>query len=82
MTKKKLIRMLVLFEIVLVIVMFAVVMGYIERRGGWFYYGERKWQGIESVISSIREEIDFMQDLQKKVLENHDTPAALIEEEE
>ena len=60
----------------------AVVMGYIERRGGWFYYGERKWQGIESVISSIREEIDFMQDLQKKVLENHDTPAALIEEEE
>jgi recombination protein RecA len=59
----------------------AVVMGYIERRGGWFYYGERKWQGIESVISSIREEIDFMQDLQKKVLENHDTPAALIEEE-
>jgi hypothetical protein len=28
MTKKKLIRMLVLFEIVLVIVMFAVVMGY------------------------------------------------------
>jgi recombination protein RecA len=60
----------------------AVVMGYIERRGGWFYYGERKWQGIESVITSIREEIDFMQDLQKKVLENHDTPAALIEEEE
>jgi len=59
----------------------AVVMGYIERRGGWFYYGERKWQGIESVIASIREEIDFMQDLQKKVLENHDTPAALIEEE-
>ena len=60
----------------------AVVMGYIERRGGWFYYGERKWQGIESVIASIREEIDFMQDLQKKVLENHETPAALIEEEE
>ena len=60
----------------------AVVMGYIERRGGWFYYGERKWQGIENVIASIREEIDFMQDLQKKVLENHDTPAALIEEEE
>ena len=60
----------------------AVVMGYIERRGGWFYYGERKWQGIESVIASIREEIDFMQDLQKKVLENHDTPAALMEEEE
>jgi recombination protein RecA len=60
----------------------AVVMGYIERRGGWFYYGERKWQGIENVIASIREEIDFLEDLRKKVLETHDTPAALIEEEE
>ena len=60
----------------------AVVMGYIERRGGWFYYGERKWQGIENVIASIREEIDFMEDLRKKVLENHDTPTELIEEEE
>ena len=59
----------------------AVVMGYIERRGGWFYYGERKWQGIENVIASIREEIDFMEDLRKKVLENHDTPTELIEEE-
>ena len=59
----------------------AVVMGYIERRGGWFYYGERKWQGIESVIASIREEIDFMEDLQKKVLDNHDTHSALVEEE-
>jgi recombination protein RecA len=60
----------------------AVVMGYIERRGGWFYYGERKWQGIENVIASIREEIDFMEDLRKKVLETNETPAALIEEEE
>jgi len=59
----------------------AVVMGYLERRGGWFYYGERKWQGIENVIASIREEIDFLEDLRKKVLETRDTPAALIEEE-
>jgi recombination protein RecA len=59
----------------------AVVMGYVERRGGWFYYGERKWQGIETVIASIREEIDFMEELRKKVLENHDIPAVLAEEE-
>jgi recombination protein RecA len=59
----------------------AVVMGYIERRGGWFYYGERKWQGIENVIASIREEIDFMEDLRKKVLENNDVPVVLTEEE-
>lgn len=48
----------------------AVVMGYIDRKGGWFYYGERKWQGIESVISSLREEVDLKEEIQKKVLES------------
>lgn len=48
----------------------AVIMNYIERKGGWFYYGERKWQGIESVIASLREELDLKEEIQKKVLEN------------
>ena len=52
----------------------AVVMGYIERKGGWFYYGERKWQGIESVITSLREEIDLKEEIQKKVLESDGIP--------
>lgn len=52
----------------------AVVMGYIERKGGWFYYGERKWQGIESVITSLREEIDLKEEIQKKVLESDGVP--------
>ena len=48
----------------------AVVMNFIERKGGWFYYGDRKWQGIENVIASLREEINFKEEIQKKVLEN------------
>lgn len=48
----------------------AVVMGAIDRRGGWFYYGERKWQGIDSVIQSIREEVDLKEAIQKIVLES------------
>ncbi len=52
----------------------AVVMGYIERKGGWFYYGERKWQGIESVITSLREEIDLKEEIQTKVLESDGIP--------
>ena len=60
----------------------AVVMGYVERRGGWFYLGERKWQGIENVIASIREEIDLMEELRKKVLDSKEIPTALIEAEE
>ena len=58
----------------------AVVMGYIERKGGWFYYGERKWQGIESVITSLREEIDLKEEIQKKVLESDGV--AVVEDSE
>ena len=46
----------------------SVVSGIIERKGGWYYYGERKWQGTESVIASIREEIELMDDLRKQVI--------------
>ena len=51
----------------------AVVKEVIERKGGWFYFGERKWQGVESVISSIREEIDLLEELRKLVLEDAET---------
>ena len=41
----------------------------IERKGAWYYYGERKWQGTDAVIASIREEIEFKEELSKKVIE-------------
>jgi recombination protein RecA len=41
----------------------------IERKGAWYYYGERKWQGTDAVIASIREEVDLKEELAKKVLE-------------
>jgi recombination protein RecA len=47
----------------------SVLHGIIERKGGWYYYGERKWQGTESVIASIREEVDLMEELRKKVID-------------
>ena len=46
----------------------AVVMGVIDRKGGWFYHNERKWQGIDSVVQSIREEVDLKEVIQKAVL--------------
>ena len=54
----------------------AVVKGVIDRKGGWYYYGERKWQGIEPVIASIREEVELKEELQKLVLESPDNPMA------
>jgi recombination protein RecA len=41
----------------------------VERKGAWYYYGERKWQGTDSLIASIREEIELKEELAKKVLE-------------
>ena len=54
----------------------AVVKGIIDRKGGWYYYGERKWQGIEPVISSIREEIELKEEIRKQVFETSDLPMA------
>ena len=41
----------------------------VERKGAWYYYGERKWQGTDALIASIREEIELKEELAKKVLE-------------
>ena len=50
----------------------AVVKDVVTRKGGWFYFDDRKWQGIESVIASIREEIDLKETLRKLVFESAD----------
>lgn len=54
----------------------AIVKQIVDRKGGWIYYGERKWQGQEALVSSIREEVDFMEELRDKVLT---TPDSIME---
>jgi recombination protein RecA len=54
----------------------AIIKEVVDRRGGWIYYGERKWQGIESLITSLREEIDLKEELQQLVLQS-DLPMAV-----
>ena len=54
----------------------AIVKGIVDRKGGWIYYGERKWQGQEALVNSIREEVDFMEELRGKVLH---TPDSIME---
>ncbi|CAB4123943.1 RecA RecA/RadA recombinase [uncultured Caudovirales phage] len=46
----------------------AIVMGLVERKGGWINYGERKWNGQEAFANSIREDVDLQQDLDKQIL--------------
>lgn len=49
----------------------SVVLNVVDRRGGWIYYGERKWQGIEAFTNSIREDVELSQELNTQVLDAH-----------
>jgi recombination protein RecA len=51
----------------------AIVKQIVDRKGGWIYYGDRKWQGQEALVNSIREEVDFFEELREKVLSTPDS---------
>jgi recombination protein RecA len=51
----------------------AIVKQLVDRKGGWIYYGDRKWQGQESLVNSLREEVDFLSELREKVLSTPDS---------
>jgi recombination protein RecA len=51
----------------------AIVKEVVDRKGGWVYYGERKWQGLESFANSVREEVDLFEELREKVLTTPDS---------
>lgn len=50
------------------IIALSILHGIVERRGGWLYYGDRKWQGAAALVDSIREELDFQEELWKAVM--------------
>jgi recombination protein RecA len=51
----------------------SIVKQLVDRKGGWIYYGERKWQGQEALVNSIREEVDLFEELREKVLNTPDS---------
>ena len=50
------------------IVALSILNGIVDRRGGWMYYGDRKWQGAQALIDSLREEIELREELSKAVM--------------
>jgi recombination protein RecA len=58
------------FDVAKEIVAMAIINGAVERKGGWIYYGERKWQGGEAFANSVREEVELFEELRKKVLDS------------
>jgi recombination protein RecA len=51
----------------------AIVKEIVDRKGGWIYFGERKWQGQESFVASLREELDLVDEIRAKVLQTPDS---------
>lgn len=49
----------------------------LERKGAWYYYADRKWQGLEAVLASVREEVDLADELTAKVMSFDDRPMAV-----
>ena len=45
-----------------------VVKEVITRRGAWYFFGDHKWQGMEAVVASIREEMDLREELERLAL--------------
>jgi hypothetical protein len=55
----------------------------VERRGGWFYYNDRKWQGSQQLVDSIREEVDLKESLTIAVMDTLKShPVLAIEPED
>ncbi len=51
------------------IVALGIINKVITRAGAYFRYRDRQWQGADAMVSSIREEIDLKESLEKEVLE-------------
>lgn len=56
------------------IVSMSSVLDILERKGAWYYYADRKWQGLEAVLASVREEIDLANELTAKVMDLREIP--------
>lgn len=64
------------------VISLCILNGIVERRGGWLYYGERKWQGAQSLLESIREEIDLKEELSAAVMDVTRSNVIVLAEDE
>jgi len=61
------------------IVALSILNGIVDRRGGWMYYKDRKWQGAQALIDSLREEIDLRDEISAAVMDTlKNSPALMI----
>jgi recombination protein RecA len=56
------------FDIALDYFTVASLFDVIQKKGGWYYYNDYKWQGKSSVLQSIREDLDLRENIAEQVL--------------
>ena len=65
------------------IVALSILNGIVDRRGGWMYYGDRKWQGAQALIDSLREEVELSEEISNAVMDTlKSQPKLMIEADE
>lgn len=57
------------FDIVKDTIVCAVDWGIIERAGAWFMYAGNKYQGLNSLVSALKEDSELIEQVRKEVLE-------------
>jgi len=63
----------------------ASLFGIIQKKGGWYYYKENRWQGKQAVLDSLREDDILREDLSEQVMAASTIPELadqLIQEKE
>lgn len=53
----------------------------ITRAGAYYRYGDRQWQGQDAMLSSIREEVDLKETLERDVLDSIKAGSKYVNEE-
>ena len=66
------------YDVAKEIVALSLLNGIVDRRGGWMYYGERKWQGAQALVDSLREELDLQTEITKAVMDTLKTKPTLM----
>lgn len=56
------------FDIALDYFTVATLFDIIQKKGGWYYFNDYKWQGKVSVLASLREDIGLREELSEQVL--------------
>lgn len=46
----------------------AVLFGVVQKKGGWYYYGDEKWQGKDKTLAVIYEDKSLQDDIASQVL--------------